>query len=71
VEKTFRLASLALGLHRRGLAAVAGGARFDQLEIGGARRALAAYRAAPPDQAEARLREAEQAVGLISHGEDR
>jgi V/A-type H+-transporting ATPase subunit A len=66
VEKTFRLASLALGLHRRGLAAVAGGTRFDQLELGGARRAMAAFRAAPPGQAEARLHEAEQILEAIS-----
>jgi V/A-type H+-transporting ATPase subunit A len=66
VEKTFRLASLALGLHRRGLAALAGGTRFDQLEIGGVRRAMAAFRAAPPGQAEARLHEAEQILEAIS-----
>jgi V/A-type H+-transporting ATPase subunit A len=66
VEKTFRLASLAIAVHRRGLAAMEGGARFDQLEIGAARRALAAFRAAPPDQAGARLREAEQATTLAS-----
>ncbi len=68
VQKTFRLAGLALGLHRRGLAALAGGARFDQLEIGAARRAIAGYRAADPEQSEMRLREAERALETISGG---
>jgi V/A-type H+-transporting ATPase subunit A len=71
VEKTYRLASLVIGIHRRGLAALAGGAAFDQLAIGAARRALAAFRGAPPDQAEARHREAEQAGALLPGGRPR
>jgi V/A-type H+-transporting ATPase subunit A len=66
LSKTFRLASLALGLHRRGLAALESGMRFDQLEIGRARRAIAAFRGAAPENAEVRRREAEQAVDAIA-----
>jgi V/A-type H+-transporting ATPase subunit A len=62
VEKTFRLASMVIATHRHGLEALDGGARFDQLDIGTVRRALAAFRAAPADRVEARLGEAEQAV---------
>jgi len=71
VEKTFRLASLALGLHRRGLAALARGDRFDQLEIGAARRAIANFRGADPEHAETRLREAERVLEKISGGGNR
>jgi V/A-type H+-transporting ATPase subunit A len=62
VEKTFRLASMVIAAHRNGLAALDGGARFDQLDIGSVRRALAAFRAASADRVEARLGEAQQAV---------
>jgi V/A-type H+-transporting ATPase subunit A len=62
VEKTFRLASMVIAAHRHGLEALDGGARFDQLDIGTVRRALAAFRAAPADRVEARLGEAQQAV---------
>ena len=62
VEKTFRLASMVIAAHRGGLEALNGGARFDQLDIGTVRRALASFRAAPPDQAQARLAEAQRAV---------
>jgi V/A-type H+-transporting ATPase subunit A len=68
VAKTYRLASLVLSLHRAGLAALAGQARFEQLEIGPARRALVAFRGAPAAEAEARAREAEQAIALIAGG---
>jgi V/A-type H+-transporting ATPase subunit A len=66
LPKTFRLASLALGLHRRGLAMLESGTRFDQLEIGRARRAIAAFRGASPEDTEVRLREAEQAVEALA-----
>ena len=62
VEKTIRLASMVIAAHRRGLEALDGGTRFDQLDIGSVRRALAAFRAAPADRVEARLAEAQQAV---------
>jgi V/A-type H+-transporting ATPase subunit A len=71
VSKTFRLASLTLALHRRALALLARGTRFDQLEIGRARRAVAAFRAAPPDQAEARRQEAERTLTTLFGGRDR
>ncbi|HWB43467.1 MAG TPA: V-type ATP synthase subunit A [Gemmatimonadales bacterium] len=66
VDKTYRLASLAVAVHRRGMEALQAGTRFDQLEIGGARRALAAFRAASPDEAQARLAEAERAVAAVA-----
>jgi V/A-type H+-transporting ATPase subunit A len=68
VAKTYRLASLVLSLHRAGLTALAGQARFEQLEIGPARRALVAFRGAPMAEAEARAREAEQAIAVIAGG---
>jgi V/A-type H+-transporting ATPase subunit A len=63
--KTYRLASLALALHRAGLAALAGQGRWEQLELGTVRRALARYRGAPAAEAEARALEVEQAIGRI------
>jgi V/A-type H+-transporting ATPase subunit A len=68
VAKTYRLASLVLSLHRAGLAALAGQARFEQLVIGPARRALVAFRGAPAAEAEMRAREAEQAIALVAEG---
>jgi V/A-type H+/Na+-transporting ATPase subunit A len=62
-RKTHELAQLALGLHARGLARIRAGTRFDQLEVGSARRAIAAFRSAASDDAPARLREAEAVVG--------
>jgi len=64
--KTHQLASLAMTLHARGLAAIHAGARFDQLELGAARRALIGVRSAAPDELPARLREAERAVAQVS-----
>jgi V/A-type H+-transporting ATPase subunit A len=66
VGKTHRLASLAMALHANGLAALQAGGRFDQLELGGARRALAAYRSASPEDAPELLREAERAVTRLA-----
>jgi V/A-type H+-transporting ATPase subunit A len=68
IRKTFSLASLALRLHRQGLKALAAGARFDQLEIGVARRAVAAFRTATPEEAGERLRLAEEALDLVRSG---
>jgi V/A-type H+-transporting ATPase subunit A len=64
--KTHRLASLAMALHAGGLAAIRAGLRFDQLELGAARRAIAAYRSAGPDEQADRLREAESAVATAT-----
>jgi V/A-type H+-transporting ATPase subunit A len=65
VTKTYQLASLALALHRRGLAAIGTGVRFEQLELGPARRALAAVRSAAPVESAARAREADRAIDLL------
>jgi V/A-type H+-transporting ATPase subunit A len=62
IAKTYRLARLALALHRRGRAALDGGARFEDLALGSVRRALAAFRAAPSTEAEAGYLQAERAV---------
>jgi V/A-type H+-transporting ATPase subunit A len=66
VAKTYRLASLTLGLHQRALARLGKGTPYDQLELGGVRRAVAAFRAAPPEQAEARRLEAEAALAAFA-----
>jgi V/A-type H+/Na+-transporting ATPase subunit A len=66
VGKTYQLASLALALHERGLRTMETGVRFEQLELGTARRSLAAFRAAPATEAEARLREAELAIERLA-----
>jgi V/A-type H+-transporting ATPase subunit A len=66
VTKTYRLANLALGLHERGLRAMEQGVRFDQLELGIARRSLAAFRAAPAAEAESRFRNAELAIERLA-----
>ena len=68
VRKTHRLAGLVMELHARGLAAIQAGVRHEQLEIGAVRRAIAAFRAASPADAPARLQEAEQAVLLTGRG---
>ena len=66
VTKTYRLASLALALHRAGLAALGGQLRWEQLELGAARRALARLRGAPPAEADARAAEVEAAIAKIA-----
>jgi hypothetical protein len=55
-----------MALHANGLAALQAGGRFDQLELGGARRALAAYRSASPEDAPELLHEAERAVTRLA-----
>jgi V/A-type H+-transporting ATPase subunit A len=62
VAKTYRLVSLALGLHRRALGVLERGTRFDSLELGPIRRALAAVRNAAADELAARVAEAESAI---------
>jgi len=62
VAKTYRLVSLALGLHRRALGVLERGTRFDSLELGPIRRALAAVRNAAADELAARVAEAEAAI---------
>jgi V/A-type H+-transporting ATPase subunit A len=62
VSKTWRMASLAVALHRRALQLLEKGGRFEQLEMGPARRALSALRTAAPDELAARIGEAEVAI---------
>ena len=53
VAKTWRLAILALALHRAGLAALEAGVPFDRIDLGPSRRALAALKSCPePEFAE-------------------
>ena len=65
VDKTYRLASLARALYRAGLAALDAGAAFERLELGPARRALAALRRAAPAELAARAAEAETAITAL------
>jgi V/A-type H+-transporting ATPase subunit A len=65
VDKTYRLASLARALYRAGLAALEAGAGFERLDLGPARRALAALRRAAPDELAARAAEAETAIAAL------
>jgi V/A-type H+/Na+-transporting ATPase subunit A len=66
VRKTHRLASLARALHRRGHDVLERGAHFERLELGAARRALAAFRGAGPDAAEARFDDAQRAIANLA-----
>jgi V/A-type H+-transporting ATPase subunit A len=65
VGKTYHLVRLAIEAHRQGLAVITGGGRFDQLQLGPVRRALAAMRSAPPAALEARIHDARQAISQI------
>ena len=62
VEKTYRLASLARGLYRAGLAALEAGAALDTLSLAPARAALAALRRAPASEVGARAAVAAAAI---------
>jgi len=62
VAKTYRMASLAVALHRRALQLLEKGGRFEQLDLGPARRALSALRTAAPDALEALYAAAEAAI---------
>jgi vacuolar-type H+-ATPase catalytic subunit A/Vma1 len=68
VTKTYRMASLALAFHHQSLRMLQQGARFEQLELGPARRALAALRAAAPDEFATRVAEAEAVASRASEG---
>jgi V/A-type H+-transporting ATPase subunit A len=65
VPKTHRLALLAHALHRRGLAALEGGAAFDTLDLSAARRALAGLRRTPPAELAAAAEQAERVIEAI------
>jgi V/A-type H+/Na+-transporting ATPase subunit A len=68
VGKTWRLASLAVALHRRALQLLDKGGRYEQLDLGPARRALLALRTATPGEVESRFAEAEKAVQAPGRG---
>jgi V/A-type H+-transporting ATPase subunit A len=68
IQKTHRLASLVIALHRAALGALDAGTRRDQLELGPARRAIAALRAAAPDELEGAASQAVQQVAAIRGG---
>jgi V/A-type H+-transporting ATPase subunit A len=57
-QKTFRLASLALELHHRCLAALDAGVSFERLDLNPARRALAILRSCAPAELESRAADA-------------
>jgi V/A-type H+-transporting ATPase subunit A len=65
IEKTHRLASLALALHRTGQAALAAGRAFERLDLGSATRALAAVRRAAPAELAERVAAAEAAIAAL------
>jgi V/A-type H+-transporting ATPase subunit A len=64
-EKTHRLARGALDVLARGREALASGATFAELELGPARRALAALRDAPAAEAGARAEEATRRIASL------
>lgn len=68
VAKTHRMASLVLAVHHRSLRLLEQGARFEQLELGPARRAVAALRTAAPNEFKARVAEVE--AMLVRTGEE-
>ena len=65
VAKTYRLAAQLIAFHRAAGRAVERGARFEQLDLGPARRAIAAVRAAGPPDLDAAIAAAERAVAAI------
>lgn len=65
VEKTYRLAALAHGLYRAGLAALDHGVPIDRIDLARGRNALAAVRRSGPSELDARAAEADAAVAAI------
>ena len=69
VAKTHALATAALLLHRRSLAALERGVALTSLPLGAMRRALATFRGADPDVATERFRDLQQLLdGLLKLG---
>ena len=66
IGKTRRLAALALGLYREGARALGRGVPLAAIDLGPARRALAAFRAAPEADAERAAAAAEAAVAALA-----
>jgi V/A-type H+-transporting ATPase subunit A len=71
LSKTYRMASLAVALHVRALGALEQGGRFEQLDLGAARRALSAVRTAPLEELAARIADAEEAIRRVGGGASR
>jgi V/A-type H+-transporting ATPase subunit A len=65
VSKTYRMASLAVALHRRALQLLEKGGRLEQLDLAPARRTLLALRTAAPDELEKRFASAEAATTAL------
>jgi V/A-type H+-transporting ATPase subunit A len=68
VEKTYQLAALAHALYRAGLQALDSGTPIERIDLGPARRALAATRRAAPAEFAARAAEAAVAVAALGGG---
>ena len=66
LEKTHRLAQLALGVHREGRRALDAGRAFEQLDLASVRRLLAALRRAPAADVPARAAEAQVALEALA-----
>jgi len=65
VAKTYRLAGRLIAFHRAVARAIEAGARLEQLDLGPARRAIAAVRAAGPAELDDAVASAERAVAAI------
>jgi vacuolar-type H+-ATPase catalytic subunit A/Vma1 len=66
LEKTHRLAALALGVHRAGRRALEAGRAFEQLDLATPRRLLAALRRAPAGEVPARAAETQAALEALT-----
>ena len=69
LEKTLALASLVHAVHEAGRQALEAGRTLEELDLPGARRALAAVRDAPEEERETRFQEALGHVARIDPGE--
>lgn len=65
-EKTYQLASLAHRLHEAGMRALDGGVPIEKIDLGAARRAIAAVRRAAPDELTGSYAAAESAVAALA-----
>ncbi|HEX2451790.1 MAG TPA: V-type ATP synthase subunit A [Gemmatimonadales bacterium] len=68
LDKTYKLATVTLALHRRALAAVERGVRVDPGELAAVRRALVAVRDGAPDDMAVRVTAAERLIDNLAGG---
>jgi V/A-type H+-transporting ATPase subunit A len=68
VDKTHRLAALALAVHAAGTAALNSGRTIEAVDLTAARRALAAARRAPAPEFAARVADVETAIAAVGGG---